>query len=219
MHFSVITPTPGLEHEAVRELFHGAYAEHQWLWRFFLSEAGTVRDHIFRRADQGQAMRFYVVSKRPPVPFSDAWSVRTRPYAPRLQDGDELEFELRANPVVTRQHGDGKNRRHDVVMDAKKRAKMEDSKAPSGYSLVRSACTAWLCQQGQRHGFQVDEDSLSVDGYTQHVGKEDQLRFSSVDFRGVLQVTDQQAFAEMLTSGLGHAKAFGCGLMLVRRPL
>ncbi|MBN9476966.1 MAG: type I-E CRISPR-associated protein Cas6/Cse3/CasE [Bordetella sp. SCN 67-23] len=219
MHFSVITPTPGLEHEAVRQLLPGAYTEHQWLWRFFPSEAGTARDHIFRRTDQGQAMRFYVVSKRPPVAFSDAWSVRTRPYAPRLQNGDELEFELRANPVVTRRHEDGKSRRHDVVMDAKTRAKTEGSQPATGYSLVRSACTTWLSQQGEQHGFQVDEASLSVDGYIQHVAKEDQLRFSSVDFRGGLRVTDQDAFSAMLASGLGHAKAFGCGLMLVRRPL
>lgn len=219
MHFSVITPTPGRENEATHQLLAGAYAEHQWLWRFFPSEAGSARDHIFRRADLGQAMRFYVVSKRPPVAFSEAWSVKTRPYAPRLQAGDELEFELRANPVVTRKHEDGKSRRHDVVMDAKRRAKEEGSERASGYSLVRSACTAWLNQQGGQHGFLIDEAGLSVDGYTQHVGKADSIRFSSVDFRGGLRVTDPDAFAATLASGLGHAKAFGCGLMLVRRPL
>jgi CRISPR system Cascade subunit CasE len=66
MYFSVITPTPGKEPEAVMQLCQGVYAEHQWLWRFFPSAEGTSRDHIFRRADHGQSMRFYVVSKRPP---------------------------------------------------------------------------------------------------------------------------------------------------------
>jgi CRISPR system Cascade subunit CasE len=218
MHFSVITPTPGREHEAARQLCHGAYTEHQWLWRFFPSPEGTPRDHIFRRSDQGQTMRFYVVSQRPPEPFSEAWSVQTKPYAPRLQAGDELEFELRANPVVTRRH-EGKHQRHDVVMDAKRRAKLDVATPASAYALQRSACTAWLMGQGAKHGFQVDEESLSVESYAQQVAKQGQLRFSTVEFRGRLTVTQSEAFVPLLVSGLGHGKAFGCGLMLVRRPL
>lgn len=218
MHFSVITPTPGKEHEAMRQLCQGAYAEHQWLWRFFPSAEGAPRDHIFRRSDQGQSMRFYVVSKRAPEPFSEAWSVRTKPYAPQLQAGDELEFELKANPVVTRQH-EGKHKRHDVVMDAKRRAQAEGIAPASGYALLRSACAAWLQSQGSRHGFGFDEEDLSVDCYAQHAAKQGQLRFSSVEFRGRLTVTQPEAFQAMLVNGLGHAKAFGCGLMLVRRPI
>lgn len=163
-------------------------------------------------------MRFYVVSKRPPESFSDAWTVRTKPYAPQLHSGEELEFELKANPVVTRQH-EGKHKRHDVVMDAKRRAQIEGTVPTSSYALLRSACAAWLQGQGKKHGFAFDEQELSVDGYAQHAAKQGQLRFSSVEFRGRLTVTQPEAFLDMLVNGLGHAKAFGCGLMLVRRPL
>ncbi|RYD61629.1 MAG: type I-E CRISPR-associated protein Cas6/Cse3/CasE, partial [Verrucomicrobiaceae bacterium] len=45
------------------------------------------------------------------------------------------------------------------------------------------------------------------------------LRFTSVDLTGQLTVTDPTAFQAMLLQGLGHAKAFGCGLMVVRRSL
>lgn len=215
MHFSVITPTPGREREAVHQMLQGAYQEHQWVWRFFPSAPGAPRDHIFRRTDQGQAMRFYVVSARPPVTFSDAWTIQSRAYAPQLGVGDVLEFELRANPVITRRVG-GRQQRHDVVMDAKKHA---DAGSADSYALLRTSCTQWLSRQGARHGFHVDEASLSVEGYTQHVAKRDELRFSTVDYRGMLTVGDPGAFVRMLGTGLGHAKAFGCGLMLVRRPL
>lgn len=218
MHFSVITPTPGKEHEAIRLLCHGAYAEHQWLWRFFPSAEGSPRDHIFRRADQGQAMRFYVVSQRPPEPFSDAWTVRTKPYSPQLEIGDELEFELTANPVVTRRT-EGKHKRHDVVMDAKRRAQATGVTPASSYDSLREACSTWLQAQGVKHGFTLDSEELFVDSYAQHAAKQGQLRFSSVEFRGRLKVTHPEAFQAMLFRGLGHAKAFGCGLMLVRRPL
>lgn len=218
MYFSVITPTPGKEHEAVRHLCHGAYAEHQWLWRFFPSAEGTPRDYLYRRADQGQTLRFYVVSQRPPVPFTEAWTVRTKPYSPQLDVGHELEFELKANPVVTRQL-DGKHKRHDVVMDAKCRAQAEGAQSVSSHALMQSACSAWLKSQGTKHGFSIEEEDLLVEGYVQHSAKQGRLRFSSVELRGRLTVTQPDAFHSMLVRGLGHAKAFGCGLMLVRRPL
>jgi CRISPR system Cascade subunit CasE len=43
------------------------------------------------------------------------------------------------------------------------------------------------------------------------------IRFSAVDFSGELLVTDPKLFQQALFDGLGHAKAFGCGLLLVRR--
>jgi CRISPR system Cascade subunit CasE len=38
-----------------------------------------------------------------------------------------------------------------------------------------------------------------------------------VTFEGLLRVTDGNAFVSLLKNGLGPAKAFGCGLMLVKR--
>jgi CRISPR system Cascade subunit CasE len=117
--------------------------------------------------------------------------------------------------------------RHDVVMDAKRRLLVErglgrwqdwrGADKPPMYEVVRNACTAWMRKQAEEHGFEVYEPSLSVDGYTQHRGKDERLRFSSVDFSGELTVLNAEKFAKVLTAGIGHAKAFGCGLLLVRR--
>jgi CRISPR system Cascade subunit CasE len=38
-----------------------------------------------------------------------------------------------------------------------------------------------------------------------------------VDFEGTIEITDPGIFVEALFTGIGPAKAFGCGLMLVRR--
>ncbi|MBE0548180.1 MAG: type I-E CRISPR-associated protein Cas6/Cse3/CasE [Rubrivivax sp.] len=81
----------------------------------------------------------------------------------------------------------------------------------------RQACSRWLIDGGRERGFEVDEHSLSVDAYTQHRGKGDKLRFSSVDFSGDMTVFDAAKLGAALTQGVGHAKAFGCGLLLVRR--
>lgn len=42
------------------------------------------------------------------------------------------------------------------------------------------------------------------------------FRFSTVDFSGERTVTDPGLFGTALPTGIGHAKAFGCGLLLVR---
>ena len=44
-----------------------------------------------------------------------------------------------------------------------------------------------------------------------------EITFSSLDFSGLLTVKDTDLFGSVLFRGLGPAKGFGCGLMLVRR--
>jgi CRISPR system Cascade subunit CasE len=227
MYFSLITPTEGRERDAAHERASGPYDEHQWLWQLFPAPEGTRRDFLFRRQVVGGVLRLYVVSKRPPLTKSAAWNIRTRDYAPALEAGARLRFDLRANPVVTTHAHDGKRARHDVVMQEKKRLLKErglarwqdwrDDDKPALYALVREACGAWLRSRASRLGFEVDEESLAVDSYEQRSEKNGQLCFSTVDFSGELTVIDPAAFGVALRDGIGHSKAFGCGLLLVRR--
>ena len=227
MHFSLITPAPGHERDAAHEWTRGAYAEHQWLWRFLPAPPGTARTFLFRRRDVDGLPRFYVVSDREPVAPSAHWQVTTKPYAPALAAGDVLAFELRANPVITSRNAEGKAARHDVVMQEKTRllqerglGKWADWTAPDRPALpdlIQRTGTAWLQARCERLGFALpDEAALRVDGYEQHRGKGGALRVSTVDFSGRLRVVVPAALQQALFSGIGHAKAFGCGLLLVR---
>jgi CRISPR system Cascade subunit CasE len=242
MHFSLITPTPGAEREAAIQWAKNPYGDHQWLWRFLAAEPGTARDFLFRRRDgEGSMPGFYVVSARKPQSFSDAWQVQSRGYDPQLQEGQHLAFELRANPVVTHKVNE-KARRDDVVMHEKKRLleahgfkrwadwpDMDETK-PALYELVQNRCLDWLEQRAEQAGFRVltrelhdeeygvrEEKSVRVDGYTQHQTERKDIRFSTVDFTGELEITNTSAFHRTLLTGIGHAKGFGCGLLLVRR--
>lgn len=228
MHFSLITPCAGQERAAAHEWIQGAYGEHQWLWRFFPAPNGSPRDFLFRRSDLDGMPRFYVLSKRPPVNAGSTWHVQSREYVPRLEVGDQLQFDLRANPVVTVTH-DGKAKRHDVVMQEKKRLldarglarwdEWQGEDKPEMNDITRETCGKWLNERGKRLGFEVDQHSLSVEAYQQHRGKKEVLRFSTVDFSGRLTVVAPDALANALFNGIGHAKAFGCGLLLVRRAV
>ena len=226
MHFSLITPKPGHARDAAHEWTGGAYLEHQWLWRFLPAPPGTARSFVFRRRDLDGLPRFCVVSQREPVAPSSHWQVQSKPYAPSLNAGDWLAFDLRANPVVTTRTAAGKAARHDVVMQEKKRllnanrlacwADWTTPDRPALPNLVRYTCSQWLLARCERLGIAVDEASLSIEGYEQHRGKQGELRFSSVDFSGNLQVVNVEALRQALFLGVGHAKAFGCGLLLLR---
>lgn len=231
MFFSLITPTPGRERDAAHALLSGPYEEHRWLWRFFPGDPNAKRDFLFRRSKCDGMARYHVVSARPPMSPDTAWLVQSREYAPRIAPGTRLQFELRANPVA-RTRRDGKICRDDVVMAEKKRllharglerwSDWIDTDRPALYDLVALTCKAWLLKCGERGGFTLHEEMLRVDAYQNHVEKrelprERRLRFSTVDFSGALTVMDTDRLHDALIQGIGPAKAFGCGLLLVRR--
>lgn len=241
MYFSLITPALGAEREAAMQWAKSPYDDHQWLWRFLLAEPGAGRNFLFRRRDsEGSMPGFYVVSARRPQSFSDAWQVDSRDYDPQLRDGQCLAFELRANPVVTHKV-DGKSRRDDVVMHEKRRLLTErgfkrwadwpdaDESKPALYELVQDRCLEWLERRTEQVGFRMLTRDLHegqgvrivktvrVDGYAQHRAERKEIIFSTVDFTGELEITSASEFRKTLLNGIGHAKAFGCGLLLVRR--
>jgi len=233
MHLSILTPASGRERAAVLERARDdAYGDHQWLWRLFPSPPGTPRDFLFRRDEVHGLPRFYIVSAREPHVPGPAWHVQTRAYQPSLAAGDRLAFDLRVSPTVRHQRT-GRSQRHDVVMEAKKKllsqqglarwAEMSAERRPALYSVVQEATLAWLAKRGRdRAGFDLDEASCTVGCYQQLCrtapgGRS--MTFSSVDVTGELVVRDSDEFTRVLMTGIGSAKAFGCGLLLVRRPL
>ncbi|MGV7208445.1 type I-E CRISPR-associated protein Cas6/Cse3/CasE [Oxalobacteraceae bacterium A2-2] len=228
MYFSVISPEQGRLRQAASEMPFSVYKEHQWLWKFFADDPDQPRDFIYRKHEAEQLPRYYVVSSRPLRDISDAWGVQSREYDPRLSVGQQLQFQLCANPVVTVPQDKGRGKRHDVVTHRKKQLLSERGYPPESKwkdwprhedrpllsEIVQSSCADWLRHRSEQHGFAVQ--TVSADSYRKSkVGKDD-IQISTVNLSGVLTVNDPDAFRATLFSGLGHAKAFGCGLLLVR---
>ncbi len=210
----------------LRELsWHGdAYRDHCLIWKLFPAE-GYDRDFVFRRRQQPGGLSYYVVSNRPPQLASGIFTVHTKPYQPQLAAGEWVRFELEANPTVSRKHGiaqaGGKPRstRHDVLMDAKQSCRQAANSATGANDAMEDAAHAWLLNRAPRWGLQVQRESILTNAYTQHrlnsAGRN--IEFSSLDYCGVAQVVDANLLLEALLQGVGHARAFGCGLLLVRR--
>jgi hypothetical protein len=76
---------------------------------------------------------------------------------------------------------------------------------------------AWLEQQAQKHGFQVE--AVHVSAGMQQVQTHDGRSFSvdATEFTGLLRVVDPAAFGRCLVRGIGKVgKAFGLNLLIVQ---
>lgn len=217
MYFSRVTLNRAAEPTRLAAVARAdAYRAHQYLWELFPGDPEHKRDFLFRRNDHGAWPEFYLVSARLPEDWDGAWRIQHKAYQPQIAAGERLAFQLRANPVVTRS-GEGGRKRHDVIMDAKRR--LDAAQRPPLAALVQSEGFAWLDRRAADHGFALREAEVQVDGYQRHelLRRGGRVRFSSVDFTGLLTVTDPERFRDALYRGIGPAKGFGCGLLLVRR--
>lgn len=125
---------------------------------------------------------------------------------------------------------------HDVIMHAKREWRVREGakrwsdipadRRPEFYELVHQTVRGWFCGTdgrgglAARHGFAVEVGALRVEAYRQHRimrPNGQRMQYSTVDVSGILQVSDPVKFRNALLTGLGRAKAFGCGLLLVRR--
>ncbi|WP_367027382.1 type I-E CRISPR-associated protein Cas6/Cse3/CasE [Methylococcus sp. ANG] len=221
MYFSRISVNPTDPAKVMEVLKANDYALHQMLWKLFPDDPETSRDFLFRHDEDQRWPVFYLVSQREPDGSDELLRVASKPYRPQLRSGETLTFSLRANPVHTRKTDDAnqkKRKRDDVVMHLKWQYRQSNADAvPALAELAQEAGEQWLVRQGERNGFRLL--SVRADNYRQARldTRRRNIRFSTLDFTGLLQVTEPDVFAETLCKGIGPAKAFGCGLMLVRR--
>jgi CRISPR system Cascade subunit CasE len=149
------------------------------------------------------------------------------------------------DPTARSATADGKRprgKRIDVVMKALHGVPRTEWDAATGRAasgraierdrLVVEATRAWLAAQMTKAGAALDTDptALAISNYVQvpldrRSGRERRASgdtgrpggFSTVDITGSLIVNDPGVFLTKLAHGFGSAKAFGCGLMLIRR--
>lgn len=200
-----------------------AAAGHHLVWTLFADSPARERDFLWRESEPG---RFYVLSRRPPEDRHGLFEPLepAKPFAPELNPGDRLKFALRANATTSRvsegaprANGRIRGKPCDVVMDALHALPVEQRAA----ARSRVACEAgleWLSRQGERAGFDV-EKGTTVTGYRtlriEHGRRP--ARLGVLDFEGLLTVREPERLIATIASGFGRGKAFGCGLMLVRR--
>jgi len=218
MYFSLVRISPNHLDEFAKQFQHNHYQLHQLLWKLFQEKPNKNRDFLFRQDTDKQGLPvFYVLSEYEPNPLIKTFLVETKPFNPQLKAGDQLAFSLRANPVRKSKCCDGSSQyaRHDVVMHLKKTLSETEREQYSQAELEQQVGQQWLTQRAEKNGFQLL--SVIAQGYQQHHFKKRKIKISTLDFDGVLQITDIDKFKTALYQGIGSAKSFGCGLILIKR--
>lgn len=222
MYFSTIDISDDIWSDGERlDLLRADDEFHRFIWSLFPPDPDTSRDFVYRAATNETPPSFVVISQRKPKSTAGT-RIRTTEYEPHLVEGDRLAFQTRVNPIVQRSRGPGKNSaKHDVVMDAKFRDDQREESEATQYERVTVALRDWFQRKAERDGFELDDDYFRVAQYRQHQisrgkGKRP-ITFSSADCSGTLTVTDPVKFRELALLGVGSSRAFGCGLLVLRR--
>ncbi len=124
-----------------------------------------------------------------------------KPFDLRLSAGQALAFRLRANPT--------KRLGKSAEYDKGKRVGIYDEKDQLD----------WLTRKGEQHGFRLVHAQVSRDGKIKDEkdagrdGAVHKLELLSVQFDGVLQVTDPDKLVAAVQNGIGSGKGFGFGLL------
>ncbi|MDD5450972.1 MAG: type I-E CRISPR-associated protein Cas6/Cse3/CasE [Desulfovibrionales bacterium] len=199
------------------------YALHQTVWDLLATNGGG-RDFLFRTEKiRGNPVIYTVSHKRPFAPDNSPWYVDAKPYNPAIVNGERLIFSVRVSACKKRYEENGKLKKTDIVIAKKK--KLRDERAPiempSNQEIAHMAASEWMKRQGEHNGFELIDFQVTQHEWhefrkTNKAGTFD-IAFSSLDLDGTLLVTSPEGFKKVLFQGIGSAKAFGCGLMLVRR--
>ena len=192
-------------------------AAHRLVWSLMSDDTDRSRDFLWREERQGACL---ILAPRPARDDGGLFEVESKLWEPALREGDRLGFMLRANPTIARGTGHGRRgQRHDVVADAM-RGMVPGTRAAARPAAIVEAGRTWLVRQGERAGFNITCDPLRIDGYeTVRIAREGgrPVVFGRLEFEGVLDVADPVSFLSAVVGGFGRARAFGCGLMLLRR--
>ncbi len=209
----------GTQGSLAKVLSAGANADrgHGLVWALFNDGTTAPRSFLYREIEPGTYM---AVSEHAPRDAHGLWQIDQKPYQPTLSVGQRLGFVLRANPVVTVvQPGKPRGLRADAIMHAK--SKLSAAERPKFTSKDASTiAVSWLVKRGPGLGFEIDTDATSADGYQQvrilRPGRQSAIVFSEIEFTGALTVKDPELLRQALFKGIGKARAYGCGLLLVR---
>ena len=133
----------------------------------------------------------------------------TRDYGPllsRLQSGQVWRFRLRANPV---------------------RSSFREKEETTGRGKVFAHVThdqqkQWLRSRAEACGFALEEDAFDVVHtqwlkFSKYENGSQKVSLRTATFEGVLTIRSAERFKQALVSGIGRAKAYGCGLLTLAR--
>lgn len=194
---------------------HGVVSIYDWhkeLWKLFPDMPDVRREYLFRIDRDESEVKCTVLSKHQPIrpdwcPESN-WLSRT--IDPEYLSKREYLFKMYVNPTrSTRKNSDGtarekKNARHEAIL------KMPELRE-------------WIARKAEQNGFRLlEHPELEISPPIMHrlekekKGNECRGTIFGVDFKGALEVADKELFQKAVEEGVGKARRFGFGLLILK---
>ena len=192
--------------DAVRLLpLRDTYDWHQRVWQAFGGRDGQARDFLIRVDRQEEAFRVIILSRsapaRPDWCPTDCFGTKVIP--DHFFAHARYRFSLLANPTK------------------KIRSNQAGERTKNGRRVPltkREELVAWLQRKADAGGFSLNLDSLRTIPRGREFFHKDGTSHgthTAVDFQGELTVSDPVQFRATVAAGIGSAKAFGFGLLVL----
>jgi len=210
---------------AYREKVFDSYAWHKKLWECFPGRSDARRDFMIRIDPLGRAFRLWILSKEKPT--CPVWCTgedfSSKEISSSFLFHSYYVFDLNANPVKALIQRDKNGQPLRQPNGKRKRGKRVPLVNPD-------ELRAWLVRKGNVRcqdqetgqevpgGFRlVEERPLEISPMLEsHFRKKGQSAYhGGVQFRGTLEVTNREDFIKTYQQGIGSAKGFGFGLLLL----
>lgn len=179
---------------ALKQELNNPYKLHQWIWEALPDDPDAKRDFLFRSDVKGGVLRILLLSERVPERRGNIeW--KTTEVSDTFLGHGAYRFQLRANPTFRRSS------------DHKRLAIFDEMK-------IRD----WFTRKLEDAGCMVSDLETTTPRrlmFRKGVGTRPGTVYS-VDASGTLVVRDGAAFRKAFDVGIGPAKGFGLGLLLLQ---
>ena len=191
---------------AVRHLkIRDSYDWHQRVWQAFKGHDGEKRNFLSRVDEVDEAYRLLIVSTSAPVKpdWCPSDCFKTKPIPDDFFAAGKFRFNLLVNPT------------RKVRSDSKGNLTKNGRRLPLA---KREDLLEWIRRKAEAGGFEIEDvENLRTipkpRSYFQKAGMNG-VHYA-VEFQGVLTVANQEIFTRTFTKGIGSAKAFGFGLLVL----
>jgi CRISPR system Cascade subunit CasE len=182
-----------------RSAINDIYKLHQLVMSVFPDSINREQSNIlFRAVNQDDGSWSVIVRSTiaPSRPILSVENWRSKGFEAFFPIGQVYAFDLLANAV--RSEPAGGNKRGRMVGIVKPEEQLE-----------------WLQQRSQRHGFEIEQATVLESKVIRSNHKN--IVLSTARFVGTLKALDPALLLEAYSKGVGRAKAFGCGMLSLRR--
>lgn len=195
------------------EIARNAYEIHRQIWRVFPNQPSEVRRNqeeerngfLFQVENHNvtESVPVLVQSRNVPTSDSRVHVLASREIHPSPRKNQRLAFVLTANPIKTIINNQAESK------PAKKRAKCR-------VPLVREEeQQAWLARK-MAEAAEVEVSTIVSQAPIYFRKGNTTGKIVPVTFSGIVRVKEPNQLVRLLEDGIGPAKTFGCGLLLVR---